>query len=206
MAIDIVFDPIGFPLMRLDDMDFYIHLLPIAKIQFERFICSVNKAGYGDKWYETSIRLNPRISPSRINENNYEKAFISGILPNEAVEFAHWLGKDYKLPTYKQWRQAYRLAKTAPDIGSFIESSKIDGMSKKILDGLTAFLRDTLSLTLMNNGLVEWVRGNDEFLGLGSPRPSFYENAYDPEIDSWRPFKTSRRMPFFGFRLVRNQT
>jgi hypothetical protein len=102
-------DKTGFPLLEVDEAGSF-NLWPIAKLQFERFIYETNQ--YGDSWYETVLLLNPRVSYRHLDRNNYERFFISGVLPDEALNFSKWFGEGFDLPTIKEWRMLNNLLKS----------------------------------------------------------------------------------------------
>jgi hypothetical protein len=60
-----------------------------------------------------------------------------------------------------------------------------------------------LDLSLLRGGLVEWVRRDQTWLGVGAPRPEFYPNLWDPLTNEVKPLHADERLPYFGFRLVR---
>ncbi len=55
----------------------------------------------------------------------------------------------------------------------------------------------------MKDGLVEWVRQDRAWAGLGTPRPEFHPNLWDPLSDVVKPISLQTRLKYFGFRLVR---
>jgi hypothetical protein len=57
-------------------------------------------------------------------------------------------------------------------------------------------------LSLMMDGVVEWVRGEHSWVGIGSPRQNFYPHSWHPLHDVWRPIQTDERLMYFGFRVV----
>lgn len=202
MALDFILDPLGFPMIKLDKKGFFIHLLPVTRCQFERFISRTEKQGYGDSWYEVIESLNHRVSPAKINPDNYEGTFISGVTPAEALDFISLLGKNYDLPTVEEWREAYLFLRKETGSVTDFPVSLPGGPAVKILGSVAKFPGSFFDKTFMNNCLVEWVRKGKSFAGLGSPRPQFHENAYNPEVDLWRPFNVNNRMHFFGFRAI----
>jgi len=55
--------------------------------------------------------------------------------------------------------------------------------------------------TLMQGGLVEWIKYNETFAGLGKPRTDFFQHAFNPLNDP--PIKPMiERIYYFGFRLI----
>ena len=79
-------DPCGFPVIPVESLGLSVHLLPVAKVQFERFLAEPND--YGDSWYEELLALNPRSSHTRLDNETRERAFLTGVVPEEARAFA----------------------------------------------------------------------------------------------------------------------
>lgn len=202
MALNFILDPFGFPMVELKKRNLFIHLLPVTRIQFERFI-SISGKGYGDSWYEAVESLNSRVSPAKIDSENYEGAFIGGITPSEAMDFIHSLGKSYDLPTVEEWQDAYVfLRKEGASVNDF-STIPAEGAAVKMLRNIAKLSGNLFDRTFMNNCMVEWVRQGRGYAGSGSPRPVFHENAYNPEVDIWNPFNVNKRMRHFGFRVVK---
>ena len=95
-------DRTGFPLITVPEAMVAMHLLPVTKVQFERFLAEPNT--YGDAWYEEVLTLNPRISYRQCTAENRERLFLTGIVPEEALAFARWMGDGFDLPTVAEWR------------------------------------------------------------------------------------------------------
>jgi hypothetical protein len=78
------------------------------------------------------------------------------------------------------------------------------GLVGGLLFGLLAQLpaRSLLDLSLMRDGMVEWVREGEAWAGLGTPRPEFKAHLWDPLQDVVRPVRAGERVGYFGFRLV----
>ncbi len=200
------FDRTGFPLGLSPEAEVEFHLLPVTKLQFEEFLAEPN--GYGDAYYERLLALNPRTSLRKLRDHNLEGAFVTGVYPEEALAFAEWLGDGYDLPTVEEWRALHETF--APEV------SLVDDASRLIPTEACAEARQILSLLaeerqwatmrevlMLRDGLVEWVRDGDAFVGLGSPRGRFQPNLWDPSRDVVRPLQPRERYFFFGFRLVR---
>ena len=203
MALNIISDPLGFPMIRMPGMDFYIHYFPVTKLQFERFISLSNKPGYGDRWYNEILSLNSRISHLKLNRENYEGAFISGVTPQEALDFVQWLGKGYRLPDIQQWRQAYKSLKSAGDIKMDFSGIEKGTVGYKFVKSMERSPGNLFELSFMKNGFAEWVQEKDDYCGLGSPRSSFHQNLNNPESENWVPFNKNKRIHFFSFRAIK---
>ena len=83
-------DRTGFPVLELPAVRLAVHLLPVAKPQFERFLS--DPGPYGDAWYEEILAVSPRIALTDPEPDPFESFFLSGIQPTEIAPFAKWLG------------------------------------------------------------------------------------------------------------------
>jgi hypothetical protein len=191
----IIIDESGFPLIDIKGLG-AINAWPVTKFQIERFIADTNLLG--DNWYDSVIKLNPRVSYKYFDIDNYEKLFVTGVKPQEALQYAHWLGPQYDLLTIEEWRKFYQ----ALGVHSIPELSGSLSVSASHIWNKMAIHCNTLKdMTLVQGGLIEWVKKGSKFVGLGAPRPSFLHNVFNPLIDEWVPLKD--RLFFMGFRLIR---
>ena len=197
------FDRTNFPLIAVEDVGVEAHLLPITKVQFEQFI---NESG-GDKLpYLDMLALNPPVAPDKFTFEEIERLFITGILPDEALAFAGWLGDGFDLPTLTEWRAIYHtFRRAALPIDTPFSPDLLPGPAGLILTRLAAqaHRHSLLDVSLMRSGLVDWVRDNKQWVGLGAPRPEFHPNLWDPLTNTVKPIHAGERIPYFGFRLVR---
>jgi len=191
-------DKTGFPLVGTREFGLF-HLWPITKIQFERFISETNN--FGDKWYDSILKLNPRISWKFFDRNNYEGLFITGITHQEALSFAYWLGEGFDLPSLDEWRNFSQMLSTEglPEL----PASELSEHAAHIWRKLKGFSETPTKFALMQDGLAEWVRKGNRYVGLGHPRQCFHANAWDPLNDEIITFE--KRASHFGFRLIKRQ-
>ena len=196
------FDRCGFPLVALPHLWLEVQLLPVTKVQFERFLAEAGTWGSGR--YEDLLRLLPASPYDAFADAEREGLFLGGVLPEEALHYARWLGEGYDLPTVEEWRQAAlalagRPAPTAEELAAWPA-----GPARTIVEQLLVQLpaRTLLNLSLMRGGLVEWVREGAGWAGLGAPRPAFKEHLWDPFHDVIRPVRPGERVRYVGFRLV----
>jgi formylglycine-generating enzyme required for sulfatase activity len=202
-------DRTGFPLVALPALALEVQVLPVTKVQFERFIAEPN--AFGDIWYEEILTLNPRVSSRRFTIENRERLFLTGILPEEALAFAKWLGEGFDLPTVAEWRAIYKAL--AADLAlqrhlAELLSHPVAPLARDLLRQIQeevggAHPTSLLDLSLLSGGVVEWVRQGNAWVGLGAPRPEFHPNLWNPQVDEVRPLRVGVRVPYFGFRLVR---
>lgn len=98
--MDFVLDKKGVVAVRFDAGK-YMHVLPVTKYQFERYIWE--KA---PDWvdYEEIVNETGRISPDEVTEDNIKQALLTRISFEEAVEISSWFGG--RLPTADEWEKA----------------------------------------------------------------------------------------------------
>ncbi len=211
----------GFPMIRVDAIDAYIHWIPVTKIQFERFMCAEPSSDFDEAWYDTIRALNPRVSPQDIRPTNYWNAFLTGLTPLEAERFAQWCGEGYAVPTRDEWYTAYRALRQMPphmDISAalagmagpterarlLIERLDASGRAASSEIGYDRMRADQM---LMRLGVMEWVECPDErtgWGGLGETPVRFHGSLDTPEYGqpSLPTNPTMQRLAHFGFRLV----
>lgn len=199
----ISYDRTNFPLVVVEEAGVEVHLLPVTKIQFSQFVGEtkiVDKAKY-----DQMLALNPAIGPAHFLAEEREQLFIGGVLPNEALAFARWLGEGYDLPTVKEWREIYAALRREPPPRHTLLTDVTEGPAQIILQKFSEqlHLRSMRDFSLMQGGLVEWVRQGQEWVGLGTPRPEFHANLWDVLTHEIKPIRLNQRVSYFGFRLVR---
>jgi len=205
-------DRTGFPLVWVEEAGLEVHLLPVTKVQFERFMADCNTE-FGDRWYDEVLALDPkvaRVSHRFFTEENREGLFLTGILPEEALSFARWMGGGYDIPTVEEWRTIYAaLGRKAITGLSFASLRRQPGTQTAglLLERLAAQLRPRLplDLLLLRGGVVEWVRDGKRWTGLGLPRQEFFPVLREPLAETIDPILPLERRTccFFGLRLVR---
>jgi hypothetical protein len=184
-------------------------LLPVAKVQFERFLAEEHV--YDDLWYEQVLAVNPRMSWRQFRNEEREQLFLTGVSAEEALAFARWLGDDhdrFDLPTVDEWRAVDDLLRRCPvdeKLDRRLGKVSLHRAARSIIADLRerAQPRNWRELTLMRSGLLEWARcGNgEEFGGVGRTRPQFLRSVFNPQRDEpVKPF--DQRSPYFGVRLV----
>ena len=196
-------DKTGFPLLIVEDAGVEVHLLPVTKLQFEQFTTETNIISQSH--YQEMVALNAITSPHHFAPEERERLFVTGILPEEALAFARWLGDGFDLPTTREWREVYAALRRVPTPRQNPLLDVVDGVAKAILERFSEQLelRSLRDYTLMEGGLVEWVRQEKRLMGLGVPRPEFHANLWDPLVNEVKPIRLDQRIPYFGFRLVR---
>jgi hypothetical protein len=204
-------DRAGYPMIWVEPLGAFVHLFPVTKAQFERFLAKINTPAWGDSWYAQLLALNPR---SVLDDSNPcdEHLFITGLLPEEVVQFGRWLGPNYTLLTSEQWRTCYEwlaerssstVAPTiepviAPDARAMWERIEAERQPRSLLD-----------LTLMQNGVIEWTVDplggvQQRHVGMGKTRPGYGPLALRRAIDPLLPIAhtTQQRFEYIGFRMM----
>jgi len=204
-------DRTGFPMLELPELGWAVHLFPVAKVQWERFLAEPNR--FGDSWYEEVLQISPRIPLRQASHDDYEKLFISGVLLEEVEAFARWLGQDFQLPTTEAWRAIERnlLEETiaSGSLDALCHDPALHTNARKLLDFIVQIRkpRSWGDLTLMRGGLLEWVRsGPKSYGGLGAPRQEFHPLLMNPQQHPPVKPLTNERLRYFGCRLVRRLT
>ncbi len=213
-------DRTGFPMIWIEEIEAFMHWLPITKIQFEYFLCDSSDSHFDARWYDEVLALNSRITPKEIRANNYWKTFLTGVTPDEIERFAHWCGENYSVINLEDWFATYQALMAispleADDILN--ELTNISSRTKTLLTRMDLALRRSLKEVgydrtladqmLMRMGVMEWVHcpnNNFQWGGMGETSPNFYGNLFTP--DSGHPSIPTdpevNRMYYYGFRLI----
>lgn len=211
MIISFSSDITGFPLIHLTELGFDVHLLPITKSQFASFAETDQTFSV---IYEHAKNLNPapqRKDSTNRNSMKVESLLMTGILPEEARKFAIWLDNDeptsdYELPDVTEWRAVYdclQYERCEQYIDEVLDNSPSEEAQTIIRRILKRQPQTLLELSLMRNGIVEWVKKDAVWVGLGAPNPKFYPNTFEPLKECVEPIDATQRMRTFGFRLIR---
>jgi len=218
---NIDYDKAGFPIIKVRGVNFWMHALPITKLQFEYFICEKPIPIFDEAFYKaiTGNDMNPRITPRKADINNYWQLFLTGIKPSEAKLYADWCGEGYDFPTLEEWEQVFNVLKIAP-LEDLFSEFKLDPPGKYIfenLDGIVPMLfdQDNKKMTcadqfLMRYGVIEWVyeqqRGSRHWRGMGFPNPNFIKTGkVFSSLSPHDPNDPEFRMRAYGFRLIKRE-
>lgn len=198
-------DHTGYPWIEFDQLA--VSLLPVTKYQFEAFLSE--PGGLSNNWYEQLLAINPRCRWRDFEDGSREELFITGILPAEAIQFANWLGEGYDLPTSADWKQIdenFRRLKGAVPRDEAFQRIGLTTTAERLVTRLlkVSRIRSWHGLSLMRNGIMEWVHSGSRFGCHGVPRPTFWPVTHNPRVDPPQfPLKPDRRAKQCGFRLVR---
>lgn len=196
-------DRAGFPLLTWPEGRLQVSLLPVLKVQFERFLCEPGT--FGDARYEEALATNPRASWRRPGGHPRERLFLTGVLPGEALEFLHWLGPGFDLPEVGEWRGIERWLQAQPFAPGPLAECPMSEPARAIVVHLIRELYPVSwsQLALFRGGVLEWVRSRDGFAGLGAPSPRLLANTFDPQAEAPVQPGDDGRYGFFGLRPVR---
>lgn len=200
--IRILYDKTGFPLLKVWRVGAF-HLWPVTKIQFRQYMAESGK--YGDEWYQSVCSINEPVSPETFSQDNYERLFMTGVLPVEALDFAHWLGEGFDLPTEEEWKKLY-YAVNGHLFNFRLSQYALSAPASLLQEKFSRFLRTPLAYSFLQEGVVEWVKGEKGYVGCGAPRDSFFLNAWNPPDDVIRTIDSRERIFYFGFRLIRRDS
>lgn len=201
-------DSTGYPLIYVNPLKTYVHLFPVTKPQFERFIASGRKIKSDDEWYADVLASNPRGSYRSEDVIEREQLFTTGVTTDDALAFGRWLGRGYKLLTAADWREcrewfsrpassvppdlATQLSDDAFAIWNWIENEWLEQSEELNLQ----------QLSLMRQGILEWVVDlPGTYYAVGDPRSAkALRTVYDPV----RPLGTeAASLRNIGFRLAK---
>lgn len=223
MDLQVERDPIGFPMIFVEAGGFYMHWLPVTKIQVEYWLCSGSINAYDARWYGEVLDYNPRVSPGFVKSDNYWEAFVTGVTPSEIKQFITWLGRGYDLPTHEQWQTAYQYLKKEAADGQYIDNilaqPDINRRAKTLIKNINISInelrfdlrggRTLADQALMRMGIMEYVYRDDRrntYGGYGQPNSTFFGTTETP--DKGYPQRLidehyGAKMPHYGFRLIK---
>jgi hypothetical protein len=199
-------DRTGFPVIELPGQGLAIHLLPVAKTQFERYLSET--AAWGDQEYQEVLTVSPRVSWRHFTSEDREKVFLTGIRPEEAEAFGAWLGEGWRLPTVHEWRLANQFLSGTPLTQPFLDELAKSGLNSTAAGILSNMLKyahpkDLGEFCLFKKGVIEWVTHQNNYGGLGETRWEFAPILCQPlQGDPLEPLDRQQRIHYFGARLV----
>jgi len=225
MDLKIILDPINFPMIYIESGNFYMHWLPVTKIQLEYWLSSGGVNTYDARWYNEVLDYNPRVSPGFIKSDNYWGAFVTGVTPIEIKQFIAWLGRDYDIPTAGQWQLAYQHLKKETANPQYVEQllnvPNLNRRAKTLIKNIDISINEVGTSTqmrggrtvadqaLMRLGVMEYVYRDDRrntYGGYGQPVGAFFGTTETPDkgypqrlIDE----QDGAKMPHYGFRLIK---
>jgi hypothetical protein len=202
-------DRSGFPLVHVGPLNAYWQLWPLTKPQLECFAVDVSPTDFDLSWYSQLLQLNPRVSPTNLSGRPYEGLLATGLLPREVEAWARWAGPGWRAPTPAEWRCAWNwLAQQPPSVPPPELERDLAPTAQRLWLSLSRVVQPAslLALSLMCQGVIEWVQEAGRWLGMGQPRPTFDGNFRDAVNDPPllpTPAALTRRSRLFGARLLR---
>lgn len=208
----IIFDRTKFPLVEIEPLGSYLHVLPITKIQFERFISDIHVAK-DSAFYGKMLELNPRLSPTQFSLDVAWQIFATGILPEEMLKFKDWLGQNYRIIDQDEWKQAANWLETIQVgelYGEVINHQSLNPFAKILLQKIYEQTQSqkALDLCMFIGCIMEWVRvKNSEistpFALVGKANPKLVNILNKQETTSLiNPIDYNKRISYVGFRLT----
>lgn len=209
MPSQIILDKANFPLIWIEPIQAYIHLLPITKLQFENYIADyryVQNAGF----YLDAIKLNPRIPPYGFSVDNYWRLFVTGLTITEIRGFIGWEGSDFGLPSSEEWIKTnqYLCNIDSNEVLAKVKAERrINRFAKVILSKLDNIIKpkSALDLSLQFNCFLEWVQSkgeNNKYSVIGRPNTQLFPMIQEKVLKEIPVFDYERRTAHFGFRLI----
>lgn len=200
----IKFDKTGFPLIQKKGWNFFISLFPVSKYQFERFMVDKGPINnlYSDKWYRYYLSINPRCSFRNFEEKPWQ-LFITGLSIDELMPFIKYLGKGFRLPNLKEWRELLlsesEIQQTIKNNLNFEIFNKYEFVGSPVL----LWLKNNL-FPLANEGILEWIKeeNTNSFSCIGKPFQEFFPNTWYPKDIKRVNWDIAKRL--VGFRIVEN--
>ena len=221
--LNLTLDRTKFPMLWIDAIDAYMSWVPITKVQFEYFLCDRPEPRFNEKWYDEVLARNARVSPGKIRHNDYWRALITGVTPDDAKAFAEWCGHDsdetYELPTRKEWFDAYQALRVQEALPfSVLATLELTRRAETLLQKLDAAAekfqsqgtqkesqRSLADSMLMHDGVFEWVIDEENRWG-GAARPHPELGGGLINLDGGRPKYPTQVDPppqYYGFRLIK---
>jgi formylglycine-generating enzyme required for sulfatase activity len=219
--MDIILDKSGFPMVRVDSENFWIHIWPVTKIQLEFFLCEEPNSEMDANWYGQLLTNNPRVSPTRVTSKNYWQLFVAGVHPDKVQTFAEWNGKGYSIPTLSEWNAAYKYFSESDSSTDFLAEAtqkmserKIDPLvnviDQKLRDAVSTFSKNGKTsfadLFLMRRGMVEWVKligETSEWGGMGDPNALSNWSTTSIIGQGRAEIVRNLNVKHYGFRLIK---
>ncbi len=203
-------DITGFPLVALPELALEVGLLPVTRAQFDFYLG--DRPRLSPEAFEEMTRTSPRSSWRGPVAEAFESLFVTAIRPDEAAEFAQWLGAGFRLPRDKEWRAIDTALGTfagkCQPIQAIVSNARLHPAARTILAWSTSRTSTTWrSAGLFENGLLEWVKRSAGGFGLqGRPRTSLLRIVHNPQVHEAIVPRMEERHAAFGFRLVRPLT
>ena len=198
-------DNTGYPLIYVPTIKKFVHLFPVTKSQFEKYLADNYMIGFDDTWYSSLLaESTPRGSIWTLPKHSLESLFITGMKPEEVISYAKWSDPEMRPPTISEWQRIWNWFKEFPECSPPIE---IEGGMASTAHHLWHVILKTCNpvnvneLACLSGCIWEWVKDNKKgWMGMGSRTSHPFHNPLDPIS----PAFLQTRPRWFGFRLVRS--
>lgn len=197
-------DPLTFPVIHCPPLGLGVSLLPVMRVQFEYFLGGPTR--FPPEAYEEIEQIAPRASwrtaPASVG------VFLGGIRPQEAEQFARWIGHGFRLPTSLEWRDLDRAFENAGDklgpIRKIANDSRAHPAARAVLEqALGGKAPNWRMVSGFESGLLEWVVDEDGIHRLlGRPSASLIRVVHNPQVHPAIEPTSANRHRAFGVRLV----
>jgi hypothetical protein len=233
MSENITSDRTGMPLIWIPSIQSHVGFFPVSKVSFEYFLCDRTAAqAFDNAWYTKILEANERIPVGEVRSDNFEKALITGVTPDEIGRYSRWLGQNkqnVRLPTNEEWSAIYEYASSRPPLSSqelcsatdhtervptlirnLTEASDPKTPARSMFGGqmTTSAVAATLARQmLLSQGIGEWVIGQANGSTHCGARGGILRRLDGDGMDPANPrllFKDrfDTRPRFVGFRLI----
>ena len=175
----------------------YLSLFPVSKYQFERVLSHQKiPPRFTHTWYKKILEVNGRCPWWDWNDTPW-RLFLTGLLPDEVADFLKLYGHGYRLPTVREWRALLKLAPVLKDeTGGYLRAIK-DAVS--VIPPL--HWAEKWLFPVVDEGLLEMVQEDGEYLAAGKPWQQLQPNTWNPE-ETRRINWDVGRLKYLGFRLA----
>lgn len=210
--MEIIYDRTNFPLLKIDPLNKFIHVLPVTKIQFERFLSDPDASPDSQEYILSITKLNPRISTSNFNADEAWKIFATALLPDEIARFTNWLGPTYRLPTRQEWITTKEWLENINANIFHEEISRPNGMNifaKNIIHKIYEVfsVKSMLDVCMLLNTIMEWTKESidpKQLALIGIPDHRLFSSLdHTDYLSPMPPINYSKRIAYAGFRLLK---
>lgn len=224
--MDCITDPLGFPMLWVDEVGAYVHALPVTKAQLEAAMTRRGSPFSKSDW-ETAQEANARVPLDALDPDTYWSAFFTGVIPGRATEFARFCGAEFRVPSADEWRCAFGALAIRPphdawDAMLACSSDRARALMERLaaipVDAIRWHIGEEASLAdrmFFRLGVMEWVvlshspmrDESERFGGLGMPAPALWPTLFDPALGTPLRSRAAVTAPHraFGFRLFRER-
>ena len=104
-------DPVGFPMIWIEEIGAFMHWLPVTKIQFEKFVASSSGGFFDDAWYRRILDLNPRVATAKIVRRTTATPLSPASFPTKRADSPPGAAESIHYPPPQTGRRRTRLSR-----------------------------------------------------------------------------------------------